>query len=425
MLFSLVRIAFGAGSFANGSQLQRYGGCCFRFLGALAIAFITCDSASAQLRLGRGIQPGLEGHLIEYQIQQQPLERIQTVESCSVGLGVGCDKTASLLQQIVTDASGKTYQDIVNQAAGGVENYIRFTRYYPENAQISRIPYNSFWLNGGDYVLDNYRYSGIGDLERVYSQDLHQLVSQFGYAPVTDNGSQLSLQQGLIGLKTAYGAALLKEARQIPDIQQRITNSGLSEAETNFHLQQFLSSVSAADNGNTQEFNQALYRLLSNPYVANSAPLNRPALGATATIPTGETLTGDSYVSAVLTGDASQTAIASQGEVFTPSGDNTPLYIFAGVGGLTLLILLLTNLGGSDGGSVTVASNPNPPSEPMPGGDLPDFPDIYRDPVVINDPMNPPDVTVTRIPESTNVLPLIILLCLLLLMTRNRFKHNQ
>ena len=124
---------------------------------ALCVSSLLSQSnmALAQLRIGRGIQPGLEGHFLEYQIQQQPLERIRGFTGCSVGVGVGCNKTASLLQQIVTNHSGKSYQDILLQAAGGRENYLRFSRYYPQARSLDSIPLNSFWINNGDYILED------------------------------------------------------------------------------------------------------------------------------------------------------------------------------------------------------------------------------------------------------------------------------
>lgn len=322
--------------------------------------------ALAQLRLGRGIQPGLERHLLEYQSQQQPLEKMRGLSGCSIGIGVGCNKTASLLQKIVTESSGKTYQDILLQAAGGQSNYSRFARHYPQNVDLSFIPLNSFWINGGDYILDSHQYSGIGDLERIPESGFRQIVSQFRYSPVTQGRNNLNLQQGLIGLKTAYGKTLLEEARKIPNIEQKIAASGLDTAETNFHLQQFLNSVEAIETGNQQQLNHSLYRLLSNPYTSEPSNLNRPSLGISSSLDRqiGVGLEGDEYISSLVAGEASETVIFNSSEVTIyadssnggSSGNNTPLYVAAGVGSVTLLVLLLTNLDESSGSNAFAAS---------------------------------------------------------------------
>jgi hypothetical protein len=376
--------------------------------------------ALAQIRLGRGIQPGLEGHLLEYQIQQQPLEKMQGISGCSVGFGVGCNKTASLLQKIVTEYSGKTYQDILFQAAGGHDNYLRFISQYSQNVDIDSMPLNSFWFNNGYHVLDSHQYSGIEDLNRIPHTNLHQIVSQFTYAPVALRTKNLNLKEGLIGLKTTYGKALLEEALKIPNIEQKIAASGLSSSEINFHLQQFLHSKEALESGNKRQLNDSLYELLSNPYTSDPGVLNRPSLGISSNLnqQMGIGLEGEEYISSLITPslntpNVSETVIFNSADIATATGSasssNTPLYVAAGIGGLTILALLLTGL------DVDSSSN-NSGIEPLDGGN--------GKPPDIKIP-TPPSNGVTAIPETTSTIQFVFLVALALLTQLRAKKMKQ
>jgi hypothetical protein len=386
--------------------------------------------ALAQMRLGRGIQPGLEGHLLEYQIQQQPLEKMQGISGCSVGFGAGCNKTASLLQKIVTEYSGKTYQDILLQAAGGRDNYLRFTSHYPQSVDLDSMPLNSFWIDGGNYVLDSHQYSGVEDLNRIpqanldrnFHQNFHQVVSQFTYAPVALKTENLNLKEGLIGLKTTYGKALLEEALKIPNIEQKIAASGLSSSEINFHLQQFLHSKEALENGNERQLNHSLYELLSNPYTSDPGVLNRPSLGISSNLnrQMGIGLEGEEYISSLIapslnTANVSETVIFNSADIATAtgsaSGSNTPLYVAAGIGGLTILALLLTGLD-------VDSSSDSSAIDPLNGGN--------GKPPDLTIP-TPPGNGVITIPETTSTIQFVFLVALALLTsvrvrTTNRFK---
>lgn len=398
------------------------------------------EIALAQLRLGRGIQPGLEGHLLEYQIQKQPLAKMRGISGCSVGFGVGCNKTASLLQQIVTESSGKSYQDVLLEAAGGQDNYLRFTRYYSQNVDISDLPLNSFWINGGDYVLDSHQYSGLENLDRIPQGNFRQVVSQFTYAPIASRSQNFNLQQGLIGLKTAYGRALLEEAKKIPNIEQKIAASGLNEAQTKFHLQQFLNSIEAIERGNPQQINQSLYQLLSNPYTSDPGVLNRPSLGISSNLDQkiGVGLEQDEYIASVITPslmtpDVNDTFIFSSADVvasaegISSSGSSTPLYVAAGVGGLTLLVLLLTNLEVDSSPNETVAvvddnENNQPGGEENPGvNPIP----IAEKPPEIEIP-TPPGSEVTVIPEPTSRVQFLFLAMLpLIIQQKRKYRHQD
>ncbi len=390
--------------------------------------------ASAQLRLGRGIQPGLEGHFLEYQIQRQPLEKMRGISGCSVGVGVGCNKTASLLQKIVTEASGKSYQDILLQAAGGRDNYLRFSSYYPQSVNLDRMPLNSFWVDGGDYVLDNYRYSGIG-IAQTPQSGLRQIVSQFAYAPRSLSDNRLNLQQGLIGLKTAYGRVLIEEARKISDVELKITASGLSPLEINFHLQQFINSVEALDNGNEQQVKESLYRILSNPYTSDPGVLNRPSLKIANGLEqqVGVGLEGDEYIASVLEGDAKETVVLNSNEVNLSSvlqqgtvsniagSSNTPFYVVAGIGGLALVVLLLANLDG-DRNSATLAFNSNT-TEESETNPSPFDRDTSSIEIVEDTELEPPTNETTSIFETNSVMQFAFLIVLMLFLKKNSYSQ--
>jgi hypothetical protein len=378
--------------------------------------------ALAQIRLGRGIQPGLEGHLLEYQIQQQPLEKMQGISGCSVGFGAGCNKTASLLQKIVTEYSGKTYQDILYQAAGGRDNYLRFTSHYPQSIDIDLMPLNSFWIDGGNYVLDSHQYSGIEDLNRIpqanFSQNFNQIVSQFTYAPVALRTENLNLKEGLIGLKTTYGRALLEEALKIPNIEQKIAAYGLSSSETNFHLQQFLHGKEALESNNEKQLNHSLYELLSSPYTSDPGVLNRPSLGISSNLnrQIGIGLEGEEYISSLIapsfnTANVSETIIFNSADIATTTGSaggsNTPLYVAAGIGGLTILALLLTDLdvdSSSDSSAIAPLNGGNgkPPEILIP---------------------TPPGNGITKIPETSSTIQLVFLVASALLIRKRRSRN--
>ena len=399
---------------------------------ALCLGSLLSEStvALAQLRLGRGIEPGLEGHLIEYQIQQKPLSKMRSVDSCSVGVGVGCNKTASILQKIVTESSGKTYQDILLQAAGGQDNYSRFTTYYPQNVNIDHMPLNSFWRDGGEYVLDSHQHSGIGNLNEVATLEFYQAVRQFQYAPVANNQNSLNLRQGLIALKTAYGKTLIEEARKIPNIEQKIAASGLTQEEVNFHLQQFVNGVEAVASGNQQQLNQSLYELLSNPYTSEPGVLNRPPLGIADSLDQkiGVGLTADEYMASVVGGESSETVIFGSPDVSfvaeSGSGNtiNTPLYVAMGLGGIAVLALLLDSSDGGSGSNVAAISSAFDTSENS--GNSDDSNDSqdesdntqedsnFSPEIVIKNPIPESPTPSTSVPESSSTLQFIVLMIL-------------
>lgn len=398
---------------------------------ALCIGSILSQStvALAQLRLGRGIETGLEGHLIEYQIQQKPLSRMRSVDSCSVGVGVGCNKTASLLQKIITESSGKTYQDLLLQAAGGKDNYSRFATYYPQNANIDYMPLNSFWREGGEYVLDSHQHSGIGNLNEVATLGFYQAVRQFQYAPVANNQSSLNLRQGLIALKTAYGKTLIEEASKIPNIEQKIAASSLSQQEINFHLQQYINGVEAIESGNQQQLDRSLYEVLSNPYTSEPGVLNRPPLGISDSLDQkiGVGLTADEYIASVVGGESSETVIFGSPDVsfIAESGSGSvidnPLYVAMGLGGVTLLALLLDSSDGGSGSNVAaISSSSDNSDDSQDESDNTQEENNFSPEIITENPIFESPTANTSVPESSSTREFIVLTILAGLILRRK-----
>ncbi|MDJ0647807.1 MAG: hypothetical protein QNJ60_03800 [Xenococcaceae cyanobacterium MO_188.B19] len=398
----------------------------------LTTLFSATQSAVAQLRLGRGIQPGLEGHLIEYQLQGQPLGNMRGIQGCSVGFGTKCNKTAALLQKIILENSGTTYQDLILKASGGLENYQNFLKYYPSAKDISSVTSDSFWVNASPYILDRYEYSGIGVLEPVSSKELYEIVSNFNSTSVTQNKNSLNLREGMIGLKTAYGRTILEEAQKIPNIEAKITEYGLNSIETAFHLQQFRYAVATLESNNYENTNFALYKILSNPYTDIPGEFNRPSLKINPKLDTldGNTLEGESYIKSFIEGNAGAITLFNNPEVIVTldESEETALYATLGGIGFTVLIIALVALNSDSQSSSTIAQSngeslslfgDSTPLLSSPTDDLNNPPGIIPDIVIGQPTVNPNNGEIASIPEPS-VNPYILTITLLMLLALNK-----
>lgn len=358
------------------------------------VLFSGTQSAIAQLRLGRGIQPGLEGHLIEYQLQGQPLSNMRGIQGCSVGFGTRCNKTAALLERIVLENSGTTYQDLLIKASGGLENYQKFTQYYPYSKDISSVTSDSFWVNASPYILDRYEYSGIGVLEQVGSTELYQIVSQFNSTSITRNKTSLSPREGIIGLKTAYGRTLIEEAQKIPNIEAKIAEYGLDSIETAFHLQQFRYAVATIESNDYETTNFALYQILSNPYTDTPSEFNRPSLEIDPKLDTlqGNTLEGESYIQSIIEGDANALGFMGEPELIVSLDESGETALYATLGGIgfTLLIIALVALSSDGRSSATITQSDG---ESLFGNST-FFPSVSIDD--LNNPETAPDIVIEQ-----------------------------
>ena len=374
-----------------------------------AAASITClpKITLAQLRLGTGIQPGLEGYFLEYQQRGLPLERIRGINNCSVGFGASCNKTGAILQQIVKEYSGLSYQDLVVKSAGGQANYQRFIQLYSNPSAVKIIPYSSFWRDPEDSILDSYKNSGIGILSDTKSSGLYEIVRQFKYAPVIGDSTEISLRQGLVGLKTSYGLTLIEEASKVPGVNQKIAELSLSNSEASFHQNQFQQAVTALNNQSFEQFNNALFYVISNPYTEDNAPLNRPNLQIAQNLAgiEGITLAGETETILGVTGEGMETFLINDFGEIIEGANSTPFYAIAGIGGITLLILQLTGATGDSEGNNAVSSDDNlfdPIDIPIGGGE--------------NQVITPGEEVALEVPEPSNMTTFLLLSGIFLLL---------
>ncbi len=398
--------------------------CLFAFTSIFSFPKVTL----AQLRLGTGVQPGLEGYFLEYQQRGLPLNELRGASTCSVGFGAACGKTGAVLQKIVEKNSGLSHQELLFKAAGGKENYQRFVRLFSNSSAVPMMPYSSFWRDGNQYILDSHEYTGIGILTGRDNSGLREIASQFKYAPATWGNNDLTLRQGLVGLKTSYGLALMEEALKIPNINQKIAEESLNESEASFHQQHFQRAVSALNSGSSEQVQNALFNVLSNPYTKVAAPLNRPNLMISTDITAveGIALEGEAESLIAMTGEGGSTFLYdSFDEVIEDGG--TPVSALAGVGGVAIIAFLLLggsgDSGGSDGESVLestddiVAIDNNVFVPPEVTGNVP-----------ITD--NPPTTTITpeaqtnnnlEVPEPSNTITFFFLSFVFFLFNYRRF----
>ena len=370
----------------------------------------------AQLRFGTGIQPGLEGYFLEYQQRGLPLEQLRSISECSVGLGASCNKTAAILQQIVERHSGLTHQDLLIKAAGGQANYQRFSQFYPNSSAIPNTPHSSFWLDRDNSILDSYENSGIGTLSNTRFSSLHEIVSQFKYAPVTWDDYNLSLRQGLVGLKTSYGLTLIEEAIRVPDINQKIADFSANDAEAAFHQGQFRNTISALNSQYYPGFDRSLFSLLSNPYTDDLVHLNRPNLSISDSVNRveGITLEGEERtIFIAITGEGNEILLPDSLGVASETINPTPIYVVAGIGGLTFLLLALTGVG----------DDPDSSDNSFPDSKIP-IVDNFFIPIieVENQGINTQGEDTLEIPEPANYTGILILSSIILLFSRKKIK---
>lgn len=352
--------------------------CLFAFTSILSFPQL----ALAQLRLGTGVQPGLEGYFLEYQQRGLPLNELRGASGCAIGFGASCNKTGAILQKIVQKHSGLDYQQLLVKAAGGAENYQKFVQIYANQSAVPLVPYSSFWRDGNKYILDSHEYAGINTFNSAGYSGLNEITSKFHYSPISLRNEIINLRQGAIGLKVSYGVTLMEEALKVPNINQEIAEVSLNESEASFHQQHFQNAVWALNRESSGGLKNALFNVLSSPYTAVPAPLNRPNLQISNDITQVETiaLEGDIQKIVAITEGRDETALSnSLDEVIDTAA--TSGYAIAGLGGAALLLLLLSGEGGSDGGglvasidnivtpeqllseeNVTPRENPSPPT---------------------------------------------------------------
>jgi hypothetical protein len=255
----------------------------------------------AQLNIGRyGIQPGLEPNYLRYQLSGRDLTQLRGIPVCNDGFGAGCDKSATVLQQIIESNNGPTYQELLIRAAGGQANYQNFAAFYGNDPNLSSVPLSSFWANDDPRILDGYRYTIDQPVSRTPVQGLGQVTQNFYWSPERTGNSE-SLRDGLLNWKYSYGRLLLEEAAKIPNVQEQIQALNLPPDVKQFYSSQISQGVRSLRSGNPAKLQSSILEVLSRPFNNSNAEYNRPPLG----IPeeyaalTGIDLQPDSFLAAV------------------------------------------------------------------------------------------------------------------------------
>ncbi|WP_238360634.1 hypothetical protein [Iningainema tapete] len=393
---------------------------------SVAAVMGTSQSASAQLNLGNhGVQPGLESEYLQYQLSGSDLSKMRSIPACDVGFGLSCNKTGTVLQELVEKNNGSSYRDLLLRAAGGQENYDKFANFYGNNPNLPQVPYASFWQNDSTHIMDGYQYLLGQTLSRNPVEGLGLVTKNFSWAPLSGTNDALSLRSGLVNLKLSYGRLLLEEVAKIPNIEQQIQSLDLSPKMKEFYQQTLSQGIEALNKGDETQLQQSIFHVLSHPYTLEGGEWGRPiiGIGKELTALVGEGLPGESFLAsplALLEGDAIAIDLPAGigGDVFVTEGEDFPGWLAGGP--LALLLLLFLN-GDNSSLPVPVANiiGDIAPNIVGGGGDS-GVPDTVGS--------KPPGNEVQSVPEPSTVKSLFLLvitLCMLSYQQRHKLAKVQ
>lgn len=398
-----------------------------------------CQTASAQLNVGENkVQQGLEPYYLQQQLSGQPLNQIQGIPGCTTGFGLTCNKTVSVLEQLLESNGGSSYQDLVTKAAGGPENYQNFAAFYGNNPNLPLVPVASFWKDGDPNIMDGVQYVLGREVSRTPVAGLASVTDKFYWSPLSGNGNALSPRDGLLNLKYAFGRAFLEEVAKIPNLQQQIQSQNLSPEMTKFFTNTISQGLDALNAKDESALQQNILEVLSHPYFPSGEL--RPLIG----IPeefnsiSGLGLPGDTFEGGIpiaLEPELTSLDIPAgfEGDVLVPGGGGSSfLPWLGGLGGLALLLALLggggdgsSDSGGNQGGSGIIAGasdvgsiNPSPGgTPPLGGGNLGNNQVIEVPP---NTPINGGFEEAQKVPEPSVMKALLLLIIVVWI-----FGHKQ
>lgn len=334
-------------------------------LSSFTAVLTASQSAFAQLNVGQyGVQPGLESEYLQYQMSGRDLSQMQGIGGCTVGFGLACNKTGSILNQLLQSNNKATYQELLIRAAGGLDNFQSFASFYGNNPNLPLIPYASFWHNDSPSIMDGYRYVLGGPVGQNPVQGLGLVTKNFYWSPISEGDSALSPRSGLLDLKYSFGRLLLEEVSKIPNLEQQIQALNLSPQMTNFYLSTLSTGLRALDSGNTERIQNSILHVLSSPFSPNGGEFQRPTIGVPREFDQlyGQGLPGDEIVGAppilldpdVATLDFPET-VADSFAAPGVTGGGFPTWLL----GLPLLALLfLAGGGGGKSSSSGTGSSP-------------------------------------------------------------------
>ncbi|WP_414755473.1 hypothetical protein [Anabaena sp. CCY 9910] len=387
-------------------------------LSSLAAVLTVCENANAgqgSLNVGAKIPPGQERQLLQYQLQNDAkgLRQIRVIPECSVGFALGCNKTGTILEQVIQSNGGPTYQQMLMRAAGGEDNYRKFSQFYGYNPN----PYASVWRKFDREILDSVQYSSGSKLSSNPVAGLRDVTKNFLLAPLSGSDPR----SGFINLKISYVNTLLQEASKIPNLEQEIRQLGLDSKMTEFYVNNLERGLNALRSGNNREIQETSLRILSHPYtsISTGQPYAREPQTLVAFSEEGATIPGG-ILNETLATPGGLEVIEGEGlgggEFLVTSAGGSPSLLPLGLLAIVPLLALLFSGGDSSSSSPPGTSGfPTPPTNPP--SNVCDFVNPGGNPNggVCETPITQPPTEVTRVvePSTMKAILLLTLICCL------------
>ncbi|WP_198126359.1 hypothetical protein [Amazonocrinis nigriterrae] len=345
---------------------------------SFAAALSVCHSATAKpagLDLGGQyrIPPGQEQELLQYQLEHNnDLRQVRVIPGCTTGFGLSCNKTGSVLEEIIKSNGGPSYEEMLIQAAGGRDNLKDFTGYYDNSFNVYQTPYISFWREQktSSSILDSSQYVLGQSVSRTPIEGLGNVTKKFSWAPLTRGDNSLDPRSGLLDLKYSYGRVLLNEFAKISNPEQQIRSLNLPPDMTQYYLSTLSGGLHALKIGDEQGLQDSILKIFSFPYTTSTTiEYGRVPIGASEELAlqpiplAGEALDIEPILSEGADINAIPDASLALGDVVQAAeADNFPWWSLAG------LLIPLAFLFGSDGNN---SSGQTTPTGNIPGNNIP------------------------------------------------------